>query len=63
MARTRTTSEDPQPPLLDPRTGLVVTGAVGAGLAAAFSNTWATGITTAIAVLLALQQVVGRWRR
>jgi hypothetical protein len=32
-------------------------------LAAAHSSTWAIGITTAIAVLLALQQVVGRWRR
>ncbi len=56
------TPDGPQPPLLDPRTCLVVAMAAGAGLASAHSESWATAITTGLAVLVALQAVIGRWR-
>lgn len=50
-------------PRLDPRTILLVVLAAGAGAAAAHDSALATAVTVGLGVLVALQGMVGRWRR
>lgn len=58
---TKSGSQDQGPPL-DPRTTLITALTAGAGAAAAYSSTWATGIGTGVAVLMALHVLIGRRR-